>query len=61
MKQQLVRDGYGRILGTVSDYWNNEDSSYVDYKESNLVFPRHNEDQNGKVHTYHISELHKKN
>jgi hypothetical protein len=57
VKQQLVRDGAGRILGTVGDYWNDEDDSYFDYKERDLMFPIHSQTKCSEVTTYHISEL----
>ncbi len=54
-----IRSSDGRIMGKLGDYMSNEDTWYRDKKEKDLLFPRHNENLNGKVVTYHISELHK--
>jgi hypothetical protein len=60
MRQQLVRDGMGRILGSVNDYWDDEDESYFDYKESHITYPRHDHGKSSPVTTFHISELNRK-
>lgn len=59
MNQSLMRDNKGRIIGTIEEYWIDEDESYFDYREPELIFPRHNQGKIAPVHTYHISELNK--
>jgi ribosomal protein L15E len=58
MKNTIIRDGLGRISGSVNDYWINEES-YYNYKERELVFPRHNQGKSSPVKVFHISELNK--
>jgi hypothetical protein len=57
MNQPIFRDGTGRIVGGINEWFNDEDESYFDYKETNVRFPEYKGDRNGEVKTYHISEL----
>jgi hypothetical protein len=56
---ELIRDTYGRIMGKIDEFYNDEESFWVDYKEDDVRFPEYKGDRNGEVKTYHISELKK--
>jgi hypothetical protein len=46
MRNAIVRDELGRVLGSVDDYWIDENETWFDQKESELIFPRHDQ---GKI------------
>lgn len=55
----MLRDGStGRFVGRLDDsvWFHNDDVHWVDYKESDVRFPNHNKNMNGKVHTYNIKD-----
>jgi hypothetical protein len=54
LKNTIIRDGLGRISGSVNDYWINEQESYHDYKERELVFPRHDQGKSSPVTTWNL-------
>jgi hypothetical protein len=54
-----VRDGLGRIQGSVADYYFDMEESWKDQKCKDVRFPVHNQYQESPVKVYHISELNK--
>ena len=56
----LMCDLYGKFVGKLDEFWNNEDEHWVDIKESNVIFPYHNQYESSECVTYHISELNNK-
>jgi hypothetical protein len=59
MNQPIFRDGLGRVVGTMDEWFTDENESYFDYKVKgfDVRFPEYKGDRNGEVKTYHISEL----
>jgi hypothetical protein len=57
MNQPIFRDGLGRVVGTMDEWFTDENESYFDFKEEDVIFPEYKGDRNGEVKTYHISEL----
>jgi hypothetical protein len=56
LKNAIIRDGMGRILGSVNDYWNDEDESYFDYKETHIMYPRHDHGKSSPVTTWNLND-----
>jgi hypothetical protein len=43
MKNTIIRESNGRILGRLDEFWNDEDDNYFDHKVDELYFPNHNQ------------------
>jgi hypothetical protein len=45
MNQPIFRDGKGRIVGGINEWFNDEDESYFDFKvdKDDVRFPVHNQ------------------
>jgi hypothetical protein len=56
MRNGIVRDELGRVMGSVKDYWNDENESYHDFKEAELVFPRHDQGRVAPVTTWNLND-----
>jgi hypothetical protein len=56
LKNTIVRDGLGRIQGSIADYYINESESWIDYKERDLVFPRHSQGKSSPVTTWNLND-----
>jgi hypothetical protein len=57
MYQTIRRDEMGRIIGSLNEFHTDENESWHDQKELDVIFPRHIKDYNSEVKTFHISEL----
>jgi hypothetical protein len=56
MNQPLFRDGKGRIVGGINEWFTNEDDHYVDYKERDVRYPEHKGNLNGEVTVWNLND-----
>jgi hypothetical protein len=57
LKQSLVRDGLGRIQGTVADYYFENEEVWEDFKEKDVRFPIHNQYKSSECITYNLNDV----
>ncbi|MBL4951116.1 hypothetical protein JK635_02525 [Neobacillus sp. YIM B02564] len=50
----IIRDGLGRIYGSVNNFWYSDDEYWEDHKERNVIFPKHNENKPSPVHIWNL-------
>jgi hypothetical protein len=56
MKGTILRENNGRILGRLDEFWNNEDESYADHRETELRFPNYNKNLNSPVTVWNLND-----
>ena len=61
MQNTLRRDEMGRILGTINEFYSDENDSYFDQKCHDVRFPEYRQNFNSEVRTYSIKELKNEN
>lgn len=60
MSSMIRRNGLGRVEGSGFNFNTYEEQeTYKDMKEANVIFPNHADKMPSEVHTYSISELNK--